>query len=70
MRICVASQLGKWKSYAEIEEQIRARKASKKLFGVSEISGSQISRRMNSLPSTFAQGLFLMAAMKLHDARI
>ncbi|QOY35145.1 IS4 family transposase [Anaerobacillus isosaccharinicus] len=68
MRICVASQLGKWESYAEIEEQIRARKDSKTLFGVSEISGSQISRRMNSLPSTFAQRLFLMIAKKLHDA--
>jgi hypothetical protein len=67
MRICVAAQLGKWESYTQIEEQIRARKDSKKLFGVTSISGSQISRRVNSLPTTFAQDLFLMSVKKLKD---
>lgn len=67
MRICVASQLGKWESYSQIEEQIRAMDDSKELFGVSEISGSQLSRRVNALPSTFAQDLFLMAVEKLQD---
>lgn len=67
LRICVASQLGKWESYAQMEEQIRARKDSKELFGVSSVSGSQISRRVNSLPSTFAQDLFLIAVKKLQE---
>ncbi|WP_261130418.1 hypothetical protein [Bacillus sp. Marseille-Q3570] len=67
MRICVATQLGNWSSYTEIEEQIRAREDSVELFGVSSISGSQISRRLNALPSTFAQKLFLMAVEMLQE---
>ncbi len=65
LRICIATQIGKWESYTEIEEQIRARKDSIDLFGLTSISGSQISRRVNSLPSTIAQSLFLMAVRKL-----
>ncbi|MBB2483574.1 IS4 family transposase [Bacillus sp. APMAM] len=67
LRICVAAQLGKWESYTQIEEQIRARNDSKELFGVSTISGSQISRRVNSLPTTLAEELFLTAVKKLQE---
>ncbi|MFB4170157.1 IS4 family transposase, partial [Virgibacillus sp. JSM 102003] len=67
MRICVASQLGKWDSFSQIEEQVRARNDSKNLFGVAEISGSQLSRRLNALPSTFAQDLFLESVKKLQE---
>lgn len=67
LRICVAAQLGKWESYTQIEEQIRARTDSKELFGVSSISGSQVSRRVNALPTTIAQDLFLLAVQKLQE---
>lgn len=65
MRISVATQLGKWESYTEIEEQIRLRKDSQELYGLTSISGSQLSRRVNSLPPLYAQRLFLMAVKKL-----
>lgn len=67
MRICVAAQLGKWESYNQMEEEIRARKDSKELFGVSSISGSQISRRVNALPTTLVEELFLTAVKKLQE---
>jgi len=71
MRICVAIQLGNWGSYAEIEEQIRAlNEGAVELFGLTSISGSQLSRRVNDLPSTFAQRLFLAALAKLKEVSL
>ncbi|WP_026672727.1 hypothetical protein [Alkalihalobacterium bogoriense] len=61
LRICVASQLQNWESYTQIEEEIRARKDSQELFGLSSISGSQVSRRVNTLPSTMVERLFQIA---------
>jgi len=66
MRIFVAAQLGEWESYSEMEEHIRARRDSEELFGLSEISGSQLSRRLNQLPTSFTQSLFHSAVRALH----
>lgn len=65
LRICIAMQLGNWSSYAETEERIRSMKNSEELFGLKSISGSQLSRRINNLPSIYAQGLFLAAVSNL-----
>jgi hypothetical protein len=68
MCICIAMQLGNWASYSEIEEQIRSMKGdAKELFGLSSISGSQLSRRVNDLPSTFVLRLYLAALAKLKE---
>lgn len=66
MRIGLAIQLGGWKSYAEMQERIRGNKDAKELFGVTSISGSQISRRFNALPTTYPQRLFFEAVRMLN----
>jgi len=67
LRIAVAAQLGNWTSYTEMEERIRSMTNSQELFGLTRISRSQLSRRINDLPSTYPQGLFLVAARKLQE---
>lgn len=67
MRVCVAAQLEKWESYREIEAHIEARKDSHELFGVDTISGSQLSRRVNGLPTTLVEKLFFLAVQQLHQ---
>jgi hypothetical protein len=64
LRICIAMQVGNWSSYSEAEEQICSMKNSEELFGLKSIIGSQISRRINNLPSIYAQQLFLAAVLK------
>jgi len=66
-RIAVAAQLGNWASYTEMEERIRAMKDSEELFGLSSISGSQLSRRINDLPTSHPQRLFFTAVKQLKE---
>ncbi|EIJ80174.1 transposase, IS4 family protein [Bacillus methanolicus PB1] len=58
VKIFVAAQLGNWSSYTDIEEKLRADKDLMKSLNLESISGSQLSRRINELPTEWVQDLF------------
>ena len=61
MKIFVAAHLDKWESYVDIEEKLRANPdfCSSINLSRSSISGSQLNRRINDLPTEWAQILHL-----------
>lgn len=59
MKIFVAAHLDKWESYVDIEEKLRANPDFCSSINLSSISVSQISRRINDLPTEWAQDIFL-----------
>ncbi|OIJ22314.1 hypothetical protein BKP45_06655 [Anaerobacillus alkalidiazotrophicus] len=67
MKIFVAAHLDNWKSYSDIEEKLYANPDFCKSINLSSISGSQISRRINELPTEWAQDLFLRVVHILQD---
>lgn len=67
MKIFVAAQLGKWNNYKDIEEKIGAFKEIREATNLESISGSHLSRRVNSLPTEFAQDLFFKTTTILQD---
>jgi hypothetical protein len=58
IQIFIAAQLGKWDSYSDFEEKIRADKDFMNSLSIKSISGSQLSRRINDLPTEWVQELF------------
>lgn len=67
MKIFVAAHLDNWGSYVDIEEKLRANPDFCSSINLSSISGSQISRRINDLPTEWAQDLFLRVVQILQD---
>lgn len=67
MKIFVAAQIGKWESYEDIEEKIRAYPELRDSLNLSSISGSQLSRRINNLPTEWVQDLFSKVVQTLQD---
>ncbi|WP_033826646.1 IS4 family transposase [Bacillus andreraoultii] len=67
LKIFVAAQIGKWESYADIEEKIRSDKKLREALNLPSISGSQLSRRINELPTEIAQSFFLKVVYILRD---
>ncbi|MGJ7922766.1 hypothetical protein [Neobacillus sp. LXY-4] len=59
LKTFVAAQLDKWSSYPQFEEKLRAYPKMRKELGITEISGSQLSRRINDLPTELVQKLFV-----------
>jgi len=62
--------LDKWSSYQVIETELRANEKLQEALDLSEISGSQLSRKLNDIPTEFLQELFLqlVADMGRHTA--
>lgn len=58
MKIFVAAQLDKWESYEEMEEKLRANPEFCESINLPSISASQLSRRINDLPTVYCQELF------------
>lgn len=58
LKIFIAAQMLKWPSLDFIEKQIRSDVHLQAEFGISSISKSQISRRINGLPDEIPQALF------------
>ena len=58
IKLFVAAQLDQWSSYAHMEEKLRAHPALQKELGIPSISGSQMSRRINELPTEIVQRVF------------
>jgi hypothetical protein len=59
LKIFVAAQIEGWGSYAEMEENIRAYPELREELKLDQISGSQLSRRINVLPTEWVQQLFV-----------
>jgi hypothetical protein len=55
LKIFVAAQLDQWSSYSHIEEKFRAYPKLRKDLDIESISGSQLSRRINDLPTEIIQ---------------
>jgi hypothetical protein len=67
MKVFVAAQLDKWESYEDMEERLRANPEFRKSINLPSISGSQLSRRINTLPTEYAQELFQRVVQILQD---
>lgn len=65
IKIFVAAQLDKWKSYPEFEINMRANKDLMKTINLDSISGSQLSRRINELDTSILQNLFFKVVNEL-----
>lgn len=66
-KIFVTAQLDGWSSYAEMEEKLRAYPELCKDLHLTSISGSQLSRRINELPTEWAQKLFVRVIEKVRE---
>ncbi|KZZ85093.1 IS4 family transposase [Bacillus sp. SJS] len=66
MKIMVCAQLDQWNSYSMMEEKLRANPELREHLGIKKgISGSQLSRRINDLPTELVQKLFVKVIEKL-----
>ncbi|MCT8138542.1 hypothetical protein H1D32_12800 [Anaerobacillus sp. CMMVII] len=65
LRIFVSAQLDKWSSYAHMEEKLRAYPRLCKELDIKDISGSQLSRRINDLPTEWVQKIFAKVVQKI-----
>lgn len=66
-KIFVAAQLDQWSSYDHMEEKLKAYPALCEELNLTEISGSQLSRRINDLPTEWVQKLFLKVVQKIKE---
>lgn len=66
IKIFVAAQLDDWNSYADMEEKLRAHKKLREFLDLSSISGSQLSRRLNDLPTEWIQEIFGRVIAKVY----
>ena len=67
LKIFVAAQIGKWESYADIEEKIRSDKKFRETLNLPSISGSQLSRRINELPTETTRKFYVKVINMLND---
>jgi len=59
LKTFVSAQLDQWSSYAHMEEKLETYPKLRNEIGISNISASQLSRRINHLPTEFTQQLFI-----------
>jgi hypothetical protein len=65
LKIFVAAQLDQWSSYTHMTEKLDAYPKLCKEIGITDISGSQLSRRINDLPTEWVQKLFVKVVQKI-----
>lgn len=65
LKVFIASQLKNWRSYAEIEEGLRADEQLREELGIISISGSQLSRRIAQVPTQLLEELLVQMVMKI-----
>jgi hypothetical protein len=70
MKIFVSAQLDQWSSYEHMEEKLRAYPALCKELNIKDISGSQLSRRINDLPTEWVQKLFVKVVEKIKQLTV
>jgi hypothetical protein len=57
--VFVAAQLNRWSSYEEMENKIRAEPQLQSILQLESISGAQLSRKLEKIPTELLQGIFL-----------
>ncbi|WP_060818746.1 IS4 family transposase [Paenibacillus riograndensis] len=62
--IFVVAQMNQWSSYSEIEAHIRAQPELQHLLHLDSISGSQLSRSLNRLPTELPEWVFQQLAQR------
>ncbi|MFD1781760.1 IS4 family transposase [Fredinandcohnia salidurans] len=67
LKIFVSAQLDQWSSYEHMVEKLEAYPKLRKELDITEISGSQLSRRINELPTEWVQKLFLKVIKKIQQ---
>lgn len=67
MKMFVAALLGHCNDYSEFEKNIEAKKELKEKLNLDKISGSQISRRINDMPTEWAQDLFVKSTQMVQE---
>ncbi|WP_216831870.1 IS4 family transposase [Alkalihalobacterium elongatum] len=67
VKIFVCAQLDEWNSYGHMEEKLRAYPKLCEELEITDISGSQLSRRINDLPSEWLQNLFVKVVRKIEQ---
>jgi hypothetical protein len=65
IRIFVSAQLDQWSSYSHMVEKLGAYPKLRKELDLKGISGSQLCRRINDLPTEWLQKLFLKVVKKI-----
>jgi len=70
MALFIVALLSKWPSYGAIETNLRANKSLQNALDLPEISGSQLCRKLNEIPTEFFLQTFLklVAEENLHTA--
>ncbi|CAH1209076.1 IS4 family transposase ISDre1 [Paenibacillus plantiphilus] len=69
IRTFVAAQLQHWSSYAEMESTIRAHPELQRVLGFTSISGSQLSRKLDQIPTELLEDLFHQCATRLKQLK-
>ncbi|WP_040203105.1 IS4 family transposase [Neobacillus jeddahensis] len=67
LKIFVAAQLDQWHSYSHMEEKLRAHPELRKELNIEGISGSQLCRRINDLPTEMVQKMFEKVVAKVRS---
>jgi hypothetical protein len=67
IQIFVAAQLNNWSSYQDMESQIRAQHQWQALFQLTSISGSQLSRKLDVIPTELLECIFLQGVARIHE---
>ena len=67
--VFITAQLNQWSSYSEMELQIRARPELQQLLQFESISGSQLSRKLDQIPTELLEWMFLQLAAKAHQSK-
>jgi hypothetical protein len=62
--------LDKWSSYAMMETKLRANENLQNALALQEISGSQLSRKLNDIPTEFPQALFLRLVAEVNQQTV
>jgi hypothetical protein len=62
--------LDKWSSYSMMETKLRANEYLQEALALQEISGSQLSRKLNDIPTEFLQTLFLRLVADLNKQTV
>jgi hypothetical protein len=65
IQIFIAAQLNNWSSYLDMETQIRAHEQWRDLFQLSSISGSQLSRKLDLIPTELLQWMFVQGVARI-----
>jgi len=67
IQVFIATQLNAWSSLEEIAFQIRAHRQWQELFQLSSISGSQLSRTLDRIPTELLEGIFLQGVARIQQ---